>query len=388
MVIAFRVSYAVMQTARRTARRPDGDAERTLARGRLLLRRGHADLSGRRPSELLRLPLPPRRGGGRQLARRPPRPYPSGSRGASVAGPSPSSTAAPPSERPSPLPSSCSSSAHFGELAARVRGGGRARLRLAPALAPELPPAGDAPSPERRGAGDDPGRPPRRSGDVAEAPPVPRHPGGSSFGMRQTWGAIAARGLTDPVWFMIADWFAVYLVGQGLSSSKRRRPGSGCRSSPPTSATSSAAASRAISSGEGGPWDERAQGGDRGRRPRCTRSRSCRLPVVVSCPRRLLRRRHVLVRGDVHHGDYPCPADLFHSRAVATVSGLAGHGRRPRDHRLDVSDRRDCRPVLLHAHPRGGERRAARSRRSLVFVLVRNTEASGQGLVQGDLSSA
>jgi ACS family hexuronate transporter-like MFS transporter len=35
--------------------------------------------------------------------------------------------------------------------------------------------------------------------------------------LRQTWGAIAAKGLTDPVWFMIADWFAVYLVSRGYS---------------------------------------------------------------------------------------------------------------------------------------------------------------------------
>lgn len=33
---------------------------------------------------------------------------------------------------------------------------------------------------------------------------------------RQTWGVIAARGLTDPVWYMIADWFAIYLVSMGF----------------------------------------------------------------------------------------------------------------------------------------------------------------------------
>jgi ACS family hexuronate transporter-like MFS transporter len=32
----------------------------------------------------------------------------------------------------------------------------------------------------------------------------------------QTWGTIAARGLTDPVWFMITDWFAVFLVTRGF----------------------------------------------------------------------------------------------------------------------------------------------------------------------------
>jgi MFS transporter, ACS family, hexuronate transporter len=34
--------------------------------------------------------------------------------------------------------------------------------------------------------------------------------------MPQTWGVIAGRSLTDPVWFFIADWFAIYLVAKGI----------------------------------------------------------------------------------------------------------------------------------------------------------------------------
>jgi ACS family hexuronate transporter-like MFS transporter len=33
---------------------------------------------------------------------------------------------------------------------------------------------------------------------------------------RQTWGAVAARALTDPVWYFIADWFAIYLTSRGF----------------------------------------------------------------------------------------------------------------------------------------------------------------------------
>lgn len=33
----------------------------------------------------------------------------------------------------------------------------------------------------------------------------------------QTWGIIAARTLTDPVWFFITDWFAIYLVSKGIN---------------------------------------------------------------------------------------------------------------------------------------------------------------------------
>jgi ACS family hexuronate transporter-like MFS transporter len=32
----------------------------------------------------------------------------------------------------------------------------------------------------------------------------------------QTWGIILGRMLTDPVWFFITDWFAIYLVAKGF----------------------------------------------------------------------------------------------------------------------------------------------------------------------------
>jgi ACS family hexuronate transporter-like MFS transporter len=34
--------------------------------------------------------------------------------------------------------------------------------------------------------------------------------------LRQTWGIIVGKVATDPVWFFIADWFAVYLVARGF----------------------------------------------------------------------------------------------------------------------------------------------------------------------------
>ena len=33
----------------------------------------------------------------------------------------------------------------------------------------------------------------------------------------QTWGVIAARTMTDPVWFFITDWFAIYLLTKGIN---------------------------------------------------------------------------------------------------------------------------------------------------------------------------
>jgi ACS family hexuronate transporter-like MFS transporter len=32
----------------------------------------------------------------------------------------------------------------------------------------------------------------------------------------QTWGIVLSKALTDPVWFFIADWFAIYLVSRGF----------------------------------------------------------------------------------------------------------------------------------------------------------------------------
>ncbi len=36
--------------------------------------------------------------------------------------------------------------------------------------------------------------------------------------LRQTWGTIVARAFTDPIWFFIADWFAIYLVARGFDA--------------------------------------------------------------------------------------------------------------------------------------------------------------------------
>jgi ACS family hexuronate transporter-like MFS transporter len=32
----------------------------------------------------------------------------------------------------------------------------------------------------------------------------------------QTWGYILSKSFTDPVWFFITDWFAIYLVAKGF----------------------------------------------------------------------------------------------------------------------------------------------------------------------------
>jgi ACS family hexuronate transporter-like MFS transporter len=43
-----------------------------------------------------------------------------------------------------------------------------------------------------------------------------RIPARRLLALPQTWGVIAAKTLTDPVWFFITDWFAIYLVSRGF----------------------------------------------------------------------------------------------------------------------------------------------------------------------------
>lgn len=52
------------------------------------------------------------------------------------------------------------------------------------------------------------------SPDRAGGHPSPSY--GALLRLPQTWGIIIAKSLTDPVWFFITDWFAVYLVARGF----------------------------------------------------------------------------------------------------------------------------------------------------------------------------
>lgn len=48
------------------------------------------------------------------------------------------------------------------------------------------------------------------------APSVSRLSGRELLRLPQTWGIIIARSFTDPVWFFITDWFAIYLASKGF----------------------------------------------------------------------------------------------------------------------------------------------------------------------------
>jgi ACS family hexuronate transporter-like MFS transporter len=55
-------------------------------------------------------------------------------------------------------------------------------------------------------------RPPLTS-DVSGAGALPYR---TLLRLRQTWGYIISKTFTDPVWFFITDWFAIYLVAKGF----------------------------------------------------------------------------------------------------------------------------------------------------------------------------
>jgi len=59
-----------------------------------------------------------------------------------------------------------------------------------------------------------------RSGadETARAEPVARRRAPMSLLLRyrQTWGVILARAMLDPYWFLVADWFALFLVSRGF----------------------------------------------------------------------------------------------------------------------------------------------------------------------------
>jgi ACS family hexuronate transporter-like MFS transporter len=52
----------------------------------------------------------------------------------------------------------------------------------------------------------------REEGTSAPSSPIPYR---ALFSLPQTWGIVIGKALTDPVWFFITDWFAIYLVARG-----------------------------------------------------------------------------------------------------------------------------------------------------------------------------
>jgi ACS family hexuronate transporter-like MFS transporter len=53
-------------------------------------------------------------------------------------------------------------------------------------------------------------------GGAAEAPAPQSTSASTLLRYRQTWGIVLARAILDPYWFLVADWFAVFLASRGF----------------------------------------------------------------------------------------------------------------------------------------------------------------------------
>jgi ACS family hexuronate transporter-like MFS transporter len=197
--------------------------------------------------------------------------------------------------------------------------------------------------------------------------------------LRQTWGVIAARGLTDPVWFMIADWFAIYLVAKGWNLEEMAAG---------FWVPFLAADLGNFFGGGFSSWLIR-RGWPVGRARRLVIVGGG-LGVLALVPAAFASGFLVLLAcfavatfsyAAMSTMALSLPADLYQSRAVASVSGMsgtaAGIGTIGATYLIGiVADRFSFTPILLVASviPLLGA--------VVVLLLVRNTAASGRGLVK------
>jgi len=215
----------------------------------------------------------------------------------------------------------------------------------------------------------------QESGGAGTRPPTWRE----LLTLRQTWGVVAARGLTDPVWFMIADWFAIYLVAKGfkleetaagfwvpfLASDLGNFFGGG---------VSSALIRRGFSVGRA--RKALVVGGGFGVLALIPAAFLSSFPALVAC-----FAIATFSYAAMSTMALSFPADLFHSRAVATVSGLsgtaAGLGTIGSTFLIGImADRFSFTPILVAASL------VPLAAAALVLLLVRNTPLSGRGLVK------
>jgi ACS family hexuronate transporter-like MFS transporter len=209
----------------------------------------------------------------------------------------------------------------------------------------------------------------------SQSPP----PWSALLALPQTWGAIASRALTDPVWFMITDWFAIYLAAKGfrleetaagfwipfLAADLGNFFGGG---------VSSALIRRGWSVG----------------RARRTLMVAGGLGVLALVPAAFLSSFPALVAcfavatfsyAAMSTNALALPADLYQSRAVASVAGMAGTGAGlgtiGSTYLIGVvADRFSFTPILIVSSV------IPLLAAFLVLILVRNTEESGRGLVK------
>ncbi len=197
--------------------------------------------------------------------------------------------------------------------------------------------------------------------------------------LRQTWGVILGRSLTDPVWFFIADWFAIYLVSKGI----KLEEGLIAFWVPFIAADLGNFFGGGMSS-----WLIR-RGWSVGRARKavilvCGLGMTLLIPTVFTSS--LFAIAALFAVSTFAYAAFSTmvlvlPSDLYRSESVASVSGMSGTGAGIGTIVSTfligyVSDRYSFEPILIAASL------VPLVATAFVLLLVRNTEESGKGLVR------
>ncbi|HJZ73740.1 MAG TPA: MFS transporter [Vicinamibacterales bacterium] len=211
---------------------------------------------------------------------------------------------------------------------------------------------------------------------TADAPATPTY--GALLRLPQTWGIVLGKALTDPVWFFITDWFAIYLVSRGfrledsllafwvpfLAADLGNFFGGGC---------SSALIARGWPVGSARKLVIAAS------------AAAMTLLIPAAYATSLVGLTSCLAIATFAYAALSTmilnlPADLYPTGSVASVSGLSGTGAGVGTVLATyltgiVADRYSFRPVLIVASAIPIAAAAA------ILILVRNNRATSRGLV-------
>ena len=208
---------------------------------------------------------------------------------------------------------------------------------------------------------------------------APSLPYRTILSLPQTWGIVIGKALTDPVWFFITDWFAIYLVSRGfrledsllafwvpfLAADLGNFAGGGC---------SSALIARGWRVGSARKLVIGASAA--GMTLLIPAAYATSLAGLTACLAIATFAYAALSTMILN-----LPADIYASESVASVSGLSGTGAGAGTVLATyltgmVADRYSFRPVLIVASTIPIVAAAA------IFVFVRNNDATRRGLVR------
>jgi MFS transporter, ACS family, hexuronate transporter len=212
----------------------------------------------------------------------------------------------------------------------------------------------------------------------ADAVAPPSLPYRTILALPQTWGIVIGKALTDPVWFFITDWFAIYLVSRGfrledsllafwvpfLAADLGNFFGGGCSSALINRGWSVGAARKLVIIPSAAAMTLLV--------PAAYATSLVGLTVCMAVATFAYAALSTMILN--------LPADIYPSHSVASVSGLSGTGAGVGTVLATyligmVADRYSFRPVLFVASAIPIVAAAA------ILILVRNNDATRRGVV-------